>query len=398
MRGHFERRTYTNRKNGEEMATSTWTVVYDEPREPGSPRRQRTRGGFKTRKEAEIWLHGEAERLRYGVTSGDDRQPLAQYLRAWLAMMEAVISPTAFHSYENHVLRHIIPAIGKVKLCDLGPHHIEKAKAIWASTQHGIVKQSRPLSPRTAKHVFTTLRNALNRAKRQRIIASNPCEFVDPPRVERKEMQSLDATGGAALMAALEEDAIGAAVVVAIGTGLRRGELLALRWGDVDLDARVLLVARSIERYKGETRFKDPKTKRSRRTLSIPGFVVERLRRHRREQAQRFLSYGFGRPTDETLIFEQLGEPWVPNTFGVAFTRALRRANIPPLRLHDLRHSYASIMLASGVDLKTVSDSLGHSTISTTADVYAHVTESLKREGAEKLDAAFSAERRRARG
>lgn len=398
MRGHFTRRTYVDKATGEQRETATWSVAYDLPREPGSPRRQRTKGGFKTRKDAETWLHSEAERLRYGVTSGDDRQPLAQYLRGWLATMESTISPAAFHSYENHVLRHIIPAIGTVKLCDLGPHHIEKAKTVWASTQHGIVKKARPLSDRTAKHVFTTLRNALNRAKRQRIIPSNPCEFVDPPRVERKEMQSLDAKGGAALMAALEEDAIGAAVVVAIGTGLRRGELLALRWADVDLEAGVLTVARSIERYKGETRFKDPKTKRSRRTLSIPSFVVDRLRRHRREQAQRFLSYGFGRPTPETLLFEQFGEPWVPNTFSAAFMRALRQAKIPRLRLHDLRHSYASIMLASGVDLKTVSDSLGHSTIATTADVYAHVTESLKREAADKLDAAFSIQRRKAEG
>ncbi|MGB8907608.1 MAG: site-specific integrase, partial [Candidatus Cybelea sp.] len=212
---------------------------------------------------------------------------------------------------------------------------------------------------RTVHHVFCTLHVALNRAKRQRLITLNPCGLVDPPRVEQKEMRHLDAHGGAALLKALEACDIGAAIVTSLGTGLRRGELLALRWSDVDLDGLHLTVQRSIERVGSQTRFKEPKTKRSRRTISLPLFVAERLRRHRTTQGQRMMAPGLGRPTVETLVSERGGEPWVPNTFGTVFMRALRDAGLPHLRLHDLRHTFASMALEAGVDLKTVSNASG---------------------------------------
>jgi integrase len=118
--------------------------------------------------------------------------------------------------------------------------------------------------------------------------------------------------------------------------------------------------------------------------------VTERLCRHRIEQAQRLLADGLGRPTAETLVFERGGKPWVPNTFGTAFMRALRDAKLPHLRLHDLRHSFASMAIEAGVDLKTISHALGHSAISTTADIYAHVTDSLMRDAADRIDDAVT--------
>jgi integrase len=242
------------------------------------------------------------------------------------------------------------------------------------------------LSSRTVGHVFATLRTALKRAVRQRSIAWNPCDGVDPPRVERKEMRSLDTAAAAPLIRACDSGPIGAAIVTSIGTGLRRGELLALRWGDVDLKAGLLTVQRAIERSDRQSRFKDPKTKRSRRTISLPRFVVDRLRRHHVQQAQWFWANGLGRTNADTLVFERAGEPWVPNTFGTAFSRTLSDAGVPHVRLHVLRHTFASMALEAGVDLKTVSNALGHSTISTTADVYAHVADSLMRDAADRID------------
>jgi integrase len=185
--------------------------------------------------------------------------------------------------------------------------------------------------------------------------------------------------------------------VTSLGTGLRRGELLALRWGDVDLKSGLLTVHRAIDRSDSRTRFKDPKTKRSRRTISLPRFVVDRLRRHRVQQAQWFWANRLGRTNAETLVFERAGEPWVPNTFGTAFSRTLSEAGVPHVRLHDLRHTFASMALAAGVDLKTVSCALGHSTISTTADVYAHVTDSLMRDAADRIDGAVGRAMKKAR-
>jgi integrase len=218
----------------------------------------------------------------------------------------------------------------------------------------------------------------------------NPCELVDAPRVEQKELRALDPAGAAALLKACGPSLIGAAIVTAVGTGLRRGELLALRWGDVDLKSGLLTVQRALERADRSTRFKEPKTRRSRRTVSLPRFVVGRLRRHRTDQAQWFYANGLGRTTSETLVFERGGEPWVPNTFGAVFARTLREASVPHVRLHELRHTFASMALEAGVDLKTVSNALGHSTISTTADIYAHVTDSLMRDAADRIDDAVT--------
>jgi len=155
-------------------------------------------------------------------------------------------------------------------------------------------------------------------------------------------------------------------------------------------------VQRAIERVDRCSRFKDPKTKRSRRTISLPRFVRDRLRRRYVERGAWLLEKGFGRPTPGTPVFDRASESWVPNTFNTAFSRMLRDAGVPPMRLHDLRHTFASMALDAGVDLKTVSSALGHSTISTTADIYVHVTDSLMRDAADRIDGAITTATRNA--
>ena len=391
MRGYFRKRNYIDDKTGEARKTSTWVVAYDLPREPGEPRRQAFKSGFRTRRDAEAWFTQKAEELRQGIAPPDERMTVEQYLKQWLESISDSVSASALHAYRNHVELHIIPALGKVRLTELRAQHIERAKAQWRSSdlkrRKGKVGK---LSARTTHHIFCTLRDALNRAKRQRMIAINPCDLVDPPKVERKEMKHLNAQDSVALLRALGDSDIGAAITVSLGAGVRRGELLALRWGDIDLDAGVLSVQNALERDGGITRLKPPKTESSRRTIILPRFVVDRLRRHRIEQAQRFPANVAILQTPETLVFERNGKSWVPNTFTTAFMRALRDAGVKRVRLHDLRHSYASLLLESGVDLKTVSMALGHSSVATTANIYAHVTHSLKRDAADRLDNAIT--------
>jgi integrase len=179
-----------------------------------------------------------------------------------------------------------------------------------------------------------------------------------------------------------------------------------LRWSDVNLEDGTVHVARAIERFtvsdssdtskkKIEIRFKEPKTQGSRRSIVLPAFAVERLRGHRREQKDRFDNLGIWR-TNESLVFDREGVPWCPNTFGLWFARLVRRFKLPPVRLHDLRHSYATLMLESGVDLKTVSTALGHSTIRITADTYAHVTPAMQQSAADRLDRIIGGVRPRA--
>ena len=182
-------------------------------------------------------------------------------------------------------------------------------------------KDGRPgdLSPLFVKKVWSTLRTALNKAVKLKRIKSSPCDATSPPKVERKEMIALSPAQANQYLKAFDGTDIGAAIIVAIGSGLRRGELVALRWRDVDLDAGTIRVERAAERVtirtakrvRYETRYKEPKTKRSRRTVPLTRFAIERLRRHRAEQAQRFLAAGV-RPDGETFVFDNDGRAMEP--------------------------------------------------------------------------------------
>lgn len=183
-------------------------------------------------------------------------------------------------------------------------------------------------------------------------------------------------------------------MITILGTGLRRGEALGLRWHDVNLAAGSLTVQRSLDRVHGVSVFKTPKTKRSRRTVLLTAFARERLAVHKVEQEKRFEALGLPAPTGATSVFDGgLGEPWCPNTFGLAFARIARRNKLA-LRLHDLRHAYASLALQAGVNLKVVSESLGHSVIATTANLYSHVTPALLADQAARIDALVTGKRR----
>jgi integrase len=354
-------------------------------------KRRRMRETFRgSRREAEARVR---ELLRESESGGLDHARITVQLlcERWLEGVEHRVASHTFVRYSQLVKDYILPELGGVRARDLRPARIEAAVAKWLSPKRD--DEKRPLSPRSVKHIFDVLRTALNWAVRMNILSRNPARSVESPRFVQKEMKTLDGGAIAKLLKVATID-LRLPIAVLIGTGLRRGECLALKWGDVDLDAGRMTIRRTLELVKGQVKEKPPKTARSARSLALPPFVVAALREQQVLQGKARLRLGMGNAAETDYVFDRSdrrGAPWNPDTFGSRFYSLVRRKKLPVVRLHDLRHSFASLSLVAGADLKLISAALGHSTIAITANVYAHVTQSLQEAHASRLDSLLGA-------
>jgi integrase len=244
------------------------------------------------------------------------------------------------------------------------------------------------LSPQTVVHFDRVLHLALKRARSLRLIAVNPAEDVERPQVERREMQTLDDDQGAQLLAAAATTRLYVPIVLAVATGLRRGELLALRWQDIDLKMGVVQVVRSLEQTNEGLRFKAPKTNRSRRPVVLPASVIDVLRDHKTRQAEERLLLGQGKCE---LVFTRVdGRPIAPDTFTSWVARVAKRAGVAHIMpVHGLRHTHITNLLRANVHPKVASERAGHSSVGFTLDRYSHVIPSLQEDAALRIDAAL---------
>ena len=246
-----------------------------------------------------------------------------------------------------------------------------------------------PLAPSTRRYIHVILKSALARAVEQNVLARNPADAVRPPRVERTEITTHTVEQSVRLLELIKHMHVYWPVLLALATGMRRGEILAIRWKNVDLERGVARVVQSLEQTKAGLRFKDVKAHRS-RAINLPSFVVEQFRRFKRDQAEQLLRLGV-RQSGETLVCcREDGEPKQPRSLTHEFSHLIGRlTDLPRVRLHDLRHSHATQLLADGVHPKVAQERLGHSTITTTMDLYSHVTDTMQSEATMRLDAAF---------
>jgi integrase len=222
------------------------------------------------------------------------------------------------------------------------------------------------------------------------MLARNPADAVDLPKARRREMRVLDETATAALLSVAKGTSLYVPVLVAVSTGLRRGELLGLKWQDVDLDGGALSVVRVLAEAGGELTFKEPKTAKSRRLVSLGPTVVDVLRQHRREQVEARLQFGAAFNPEGLVFATADGEPLTPSTFSVAFRRLAGRAGFAGLRLHDLRHTHATQLAGAGVLPKVISERLGHASIGITMDLYAHVMPGMQEDAVARHDAVLA--------
>lgn len=309
---------------------------------------------------------------------------LAAFLQKWLA--EYALPRVGRRTYERYLTiidRHLVPALGNLPLEVLSARDIQAyyARALASGRLDG----RGGLSPSTVHHHHRVLRCALQRALRWGLLARNPALMVDPPVRPRREIRILDEQEMGRLLHAFEGRSVYVPTLLAAGTGMRRGEILGLRWRDLDLERGLLRVARSLSQTKEGLQIRSPKTNRGRRQIHLPGFVTIALEAHRRKAA------AGAQPVeaDALVITLRDGRPWPPDSFSAEFARQLHLTALPRIRFHDLRHSHASLLLRLGVHPKVVSERLGHTTVGFTLDTYSHLLPSMQAEAASEVDRAF---------
>lgn len=325
---------------------------------------------------------------------------VGQYLeQQWVAVTlparvrSGRLKPSTFDSYRDVVERHIVPQLGREPLAKLTP---AKVRAWVAAKQSQPGARGRPLSARSVAYYHAVLRKALADAVRDELVARNVAALVEPPVVRREPVQPLTLDEARSLLDAASTDRLRVLWLTMLSLGLRRGEALALRWSDLDLDAGTVTIRRSLQRLRGDRDARTgrrrgqlvelaPKTDRSAATLAMPDALVAALRDHRKAQAaERLAAVAWVEP--DLVFTTSVGTPLEPRNVNRAWEALCGRAGVRQLRLHDLRHSAASFMLSAGVDLKTIQTTLRHTRLSTTADVYAHVLDDVKRHAAERMD------------
>jgi integrase len=339
-----------------------------------------------------------AERDRGGFIE-PSKLTVAEYLRHWLESVENRVSVLTAARYRNTVEKHIVPRLGFILLRKLAALHVEqfeaqllhngrvRGRAAPKSKEQQHDLEPRGLSAQTVLHVHKVLTQALGHAVRLGVLFRNPATQVKPPRPPAREIKILTKDEIGALLTAAQETGLHLLVLLAITTGARRNEILALRWSDIDLVKGSLTVNQSLEQIKGETGFKAPKTRASRRTITLPAITVQALKEHKATQAEERLRLGLGRDPRGLVFTRPDGESLNANTLTTAFGRLVAAAHVTPISFHGLRHTHISHLLMDGVHLKVVSERAGHASVSITLAVYAAYIPNMQADAAMRVDA-----------
>ena len=337
----------------------------------------------KTRKEVAEKLNAALQAQKQGTLATGPQQKLKDYLDQWL---EEVHKPTvrlsSYAKYRRTLDRHILPGLGHIQLQKLTPQHVQK---LYAS------KLQEGLSPKTVRLIHAVLHQALKNAVRWNLVPRNVCDAVSlPKQTTQREMQVLTKEQAQTLLETAKGHRLEALLTLAVATGMRRGELLALRWQDINFETRSLHICRSVSFLTGHGFVEsEPKTTRSRRNITLPLFALEALRVHRTRQLEVRLQAGKKWEDHDVVFCNTLGGFLNTSTLFKLFTALLKDAGLPHMRFHDLRHSAATILLAMGAHPKVVQELLGHSQISMTLDIYSHVLPSMQEEVMDRLNNLF---------
>jgi integrase len=333
-----------------------------------------------TRKAAQEKLAELIGAQRSGLLAPPNKVTVADYLDHWLTVVGPDLKPKTLAGYRQDSTNYLKPSLGQLRLQRLQPSHIVAAVGVW----RGLT------SPGTVNHIYRTLRRALTLAVRWDLLVMNPCSRVDAPRPMYKEPTVWTIEQARSFLEAAREDRWYALWCFLAGSGARLGEGLGLQWEDVDLEAGTVIIQRGLVWLGGRTIIQSPKTRASLRTLQLPPFAIDTLRRWKGTQAEDRLKLGQGWQDERGAVFTtQRGRPPSESYLRRVFLRTADSAGVPPCRLHDLRHLTATLLVASGLDAKAVQARLGHATLSMTLGLYAHHVSSGDQRAANALQQTF---------
>lgn len=344
-------------------------------------RRQMLKQGFATKKEAEVALAEAVRDASRGSVVSKTSVKVDEFLSDWLTNERSRLRPTTWHSYEMAVVR-INRQLGRHALQSLTPLQIEKFyTGLLATGSH----EGKPLAPKTVRNTHVVLRKALSDAERLGLVVRNAAAAARPPGTTRPDHTTWSSDDLREFFKSVADNRMYAAYALLATTGMRRGEVLGLRWSDVDFDGAQLSVSQTLTTVGWhELVVGPPKTPRSRRHVFLDLQTVEVLREHRKRQREERLAAGPAWESSSDLVFrDELGGMVHPDRFSREFDQTVRSLEVPRIRLHDLRHTYATLALKAGVHPKVVSERLGHATVGVTLDLYSHVVPSIARDAAD---------------
>lgn len=359
----------------------SWQWVLEYGRDSTGRRLQTSKAGFPTKAAAQTALQSAVHTLMVDVNVTD--LTVGGYLETWLTGKHA-LKPKTVALYEDMSRNYLTPHLGEVRLLELRAHHLDR---MYAAITMG--RRGRPLSPSTIRRVHAVLRSALNTAVKRRLIPYSPAEHIELAAENPKRPKPWTPEQCHVFLGHAAGDRLANLYQLMLVTGMRRGEAIGMRWEDVDLHGQCLFIVQQITEVRGKSVVGTPKTKRGTRLVPIDAETAAMLRRHREGQAVERLAWG---PAwnDAGLVFtRENGMPLRPEYATRHFQALVQEAGLPAIRLHDLRHTNASLALLAGVEMKVVSERLGHSQMSVTADLYTHVNRGLGRDAAERIAAVL---------
>jgi len=353
-------------------------------KDPATGKRKRASKTFKLKKEAKDWIAKKSQEKRMGISINTD-YIVKEYLLKWLQdYAEPNLSPTTYDGYQIIVKKHLIPALGAIQLDELQPIHIQSYQSHKLKTGRKDGKKG-GLSKKTLLQHHRVLSKALKQAVLWQLLSYNPASAVKAPTPEKPKINAMTLEEVYKILEIAKGSWMYYVIYVAVNTGMRRGEILGLRWQDINFNNKFISVRQTIVKANNEIIFKEPKIKSSKRTIRIDNEDIDKLNEVKEKQKDYESIFGPDYNKHNLISCYEDGSPPFPDTVTKRFTSLAKKVNLDNYRFHDLRHTHASLMLESGTQMKVIQERLGHSNITTTMDTYAHLQPNIQKEAVSKF-------------